>query len=108
MGTFYYKKGILDSATHYYGLVLEDKPEYPLGWYNLACVYFGQEKFPEALEAYQKCVKYDPGFGEGWLSLGNTWAKLGDTKQQMDCYTKAAQKGSENARNWFRQQNKTW
>lgn len=108
MGTFYYKKGLLDSSLHYYGLVLEAKPEYPLGWYNVGCVYYGQEKYTEAIDAYQKSVKYDPGFGEGWLSLGNTWAKLGDTKQQLECYTTAAQKGSENARNWFRQQNKTW
>lgn len=108
MGTFYYKKGILDSSLYYYGQVLEAKPEYPLGWYNLACVYFGQEKFPEAKDAYQNSVKYDPSFGEAWLSLGNTWAKLGDTAKQLECYTTAAQKGSENARNWFRQQNKTW
>lgn len=108
MGTFYYKKNMMDSSAYFYQKVLDERPNYALGWYNLGCVYFNIEEYDKALDAYQKSVDFDPSFGEAWLSLGNAWAKKGNSIKQMESYKTAAQKGSENARSWFRQQNLTW
>jgi len=108
LGTFYYQKGMMDSSIYFYHKVLNLRPDYPLGLYNLGCVYFNTGAYEEAKTQYMKAVELDPKFAESWLSLGNTWLKLGNTEKQMECYRIAAQEGSQNARNWFKQQNLNW
>ena len=66
--------------------VVENDPEDPASWFNLAKVRFDQRKLPEALEAYSRVVNM--GFGKGQnfyvASLFHSFTSLMRLKQREE------------------------
>lgn len=50
--------------------------------------YFKKGSYKAALRRYEESIKWDPNSAEGWYRLGETHAKLGDTKAAREAWTK--------------------
>ena len=57
----YYQKE-LDSATYFYGEVLELNPNYVHAWYQLGETYYEQGRIPEAAKAFGEAIKIDKDY----------------------------------------------
>lgn len=54
-----YYQNELDSATYFYGEVLDLNPQYAPAWYQLGETYYEQERISEAAKAFSEALKID-------------------------------------------------
>ena len=50
--------------------------------------YLKKGSYKAALRRYEESLKWDPNSGEAWYKLGETHAKMGDTKAAREAWTK--------------------
>ena len=70
-------------------------PEAPLpdtekvaDYYTLGNLCLQQQRYPEAIAAYQACVKANPQFGEAWNNLAIAYQNLGQNEKAMEAFRK--------------------
>ncbi len=76
-GAIYSKTGKPDKAKYCYQKAIASKAD-PRAYYNLASVYFKEEKYADARDTLQSLIKKDPRFLPAHLLLGYTYSKLGE------------------------------
>jgi tetratricopeptide (TPR) repeat protein len=57
-----YHQNELDSATYFYGEVLDKNPRYIHAWYQLGETYYDQGRIPEAAKAFSEALKLDENY----------------------------------------------
>jgi tetratricopeptide (TPR) repeat protein len=50
--------------------------------------YFKKGSFRAAAIRYAEAVKWNPGFGDAWFRLGETYEKLGEKDKAIEAYEK--------------------
>lgn len=76
-GAVYSKTGKPDKAKYCYQKAIASKPD-PRAYYNLASVYFKEEKYSHARDTLHSLLKKDARFLPAHLLLGYTYSKLGE------------------------------
>lgn len=91
-GTVYEAMGDLGSALNSYQKALKNKlyqtPQFV--HYNIAAIYFKQQKYQEAIRELQESVHIDPGYAQGYRSLGEIYLKIDDFKSALDSFEESA------------------
>jgi type IV pilus assembly protein PilF len=91
-GTVYEAMGDLTEALKSYQKALKNKlyqtPQFV--HYNIAGIYFKQQKFQEAIRELQEAVHIDPGYAQGFRSLGEIYLKIDDIKSALDSFEESA------------------
>ena len=91
-GTVYEAMGDLTEALKSYQKALKNKlyqtPQFV--HYNIAGIYFKQQKFQEAIRELQEAVHIDPGYAQGFRSLGEIYLKIDDLKSALDSFEESA------------------
>lgn len=91
LGVAYFQKGLEDSAEYEYRQALRINPLHFNSNFNLATLYFKQQRFGEALTYYAKCLVTDPNTVEAWYNRGVCFARTGQMDSTVFCMKKALQ-----------------
>jgi tetratricopeptide (TPR) repeat protein len=62
--------GRFDEAVGYYAKALKIQPKWTEGWWNLGAIFYEQDHYPEARDAFRNVVALDPKRGVAWGMLG--------------------------------------
>jgi tetratricopeptide (TPR) repeat protein len=84
--------GKLDEATETCRLAIDKDASVPLGWHTWATIgvaYFEQGKVNQAIHAYEKALKLEPGALESWFNLGVAYFENGQPSEALRCYLRA-------------------
>lgn len=65
------------------------KTETVADYYTLGNLMMQQEKYPEAIKAYESAVKLDPTFYDAWNHLAICYQDTGQNKKALDAYKKS-------------------
>jgi tetratricopeptide (TPR) repeat protein len=68
---------------------LEWNPQDAEGWYDLGRIKYNEASFSEARNAFDRCLKLDPGNVKAEDNLGMTYAKLGRTSDAISAFQSA-------------------
>jgi Flp pilus assembly protein TadD len=68
---------------------LEWNPKDAEGWYYLGRTKYNENRFEEAINAFEQCLKLDPGNVKAEHNLGLSYAGLGRTEEAINAYKKA-------------------
>ena len=63
---------------------------FPGNWIKLSDCYRNLSKYPEALEAAEKAMKWGPTCSEAWLATGKCLEKMTRYQEALNAYSKAA------------------
>ncbi|WP_019559397.1 MULTISPECIES: tetratricopeptide repeat protein [Caldimonas] len=66
----------LDEAAAQYLRLIEDRPDVPEVYNNLAVIYSRQEQYEKARQALEMAVRLQPRFAQAHENLGDVYAKL--------------------------------
>lgn len=66
--------------------ILERTPEYPPALVGLGLVYRSQERWKEAADAFERCVRVAPGYPHAALRLGEARLAAGDEDAALAAY----------------------
>ena len=66
--------------------VVNLKPKYTDGYYNLALVYSKLDQEDKAIENYIKVIQLDSNYFKAHNNLGNIYRKKGLNKKAIECY----------------------
>lgn len=80
-----------DGAIEDFQLVVSRQPENSDAYFNLAMIYFGQERVAEAERNFALAVRFDPGDAENWNNLGVARYKLGRVEEARECFQKSVE-----------------
>jgi Flp pilus assembly protein TadD len=69
--------------------MLEWAPNDSDGWYNLGRTKYNENRFAEAISAFQQCLKHDPGNIKAEDNLGLSFAGLGRNEEAAAVYQQA-------------------
>jgi Flp pilus assembly protein TadD len=69
--------------------MLEWTPSDSDGWYNLGRTKYNENRFAEAISAFQQCLKLDPGNVKAEDNLGLSFAGLGHSEEAKAAYQRA-------------------
>ena len=58
-------------------------------WFNKGVVYFENNKFEEAIMAYNEAIKIDPSLAEAFTNKGNALIVLGKYEDALKNYEEA-------------------
>jgi tetratricopeptide (TPR) repeat protein len=62
--------GRLDEAVEHYAKALKIRPNWTEGWWYVAAIFYEQDRYPEARDAFRNVVALDPKRGPAWGMLG--------------------------------------
>lgn len=68
------RQGRLDEAIQKYERLLQQVPEFALGYSNLGHLYERQRRYEEAMEAYAEAIRADPSLPQAYYNMGMLWA----------------------------------
>ncbi|MFB0566177.1 MAG: tetratricopeptide repeat protein [Candidatus Aminicenantaceae bacterium] len=91
LGMIYQQMGIIDRAEEEFLKAIADK-DYPTKekpYYNLARLFYIQEKFNEALDYAQKSIKENARFAMAYNLIGLIFEKTNNFPQAIESYTRA-------------------
>ncbi len=98
LGTILAQEGRMDEAIPVFRLLLDVKPDFAPGYYNMALAMSLKKRIPEALIYYEQALKRNPGYEEALYNLAGLMAELGRDDQAVRYYRKALQVNPANAR----------
>ncbi len=76
-------------AEHLYLQVLNSEPNNANAWCFLGMALHDQERYDEALSAYDKAMKLKPDFAIGLNNLGNTYRLMRQLDKAVECFDRA-------------------
>lgn len=59
-----------EDAISLYGQALKIKPKWPDGWWYVGAIFYQQDLYPQARDAFQNLVALEPERGPAWAMLG--------------------------------------
>lgn len=80
-----------DGAIEDFQTVIAAQPENADAYFNLAMIYFGQERVADAERNFGLAVRFSPGEAENWNNLGVARYQLGRTNEARECFQKAVE-----------------
>jgi protein O-mannosyl-transferase len=89
LGSVYMGLGRLAEAQQAYGRLVQIRPNFPQGYYNLGLVAARREEWAAAAQHYNRALELD-GQAETAKRLGDAWAKLGRLLEADQAYGQAA------------------
>jgi spermidine synthase len=78
-----------DEALALWKKSLEYDTTYGMAYGNLGSYYYGQEKLPEAISAYEKAVQLLPMLPELWYVLGSAYLAIGRSDNAIETWQNA-------------------
>jgi tetratricopeptide (TPR) repeat protein len=78
-----------DGAIEDFQEVIARQPENSDAYFNLAMIYFGQERVADAERNFAMAVRFNAGDAENWNNLGVARFQLGQAKEAQECFAKA-------------------
>ncbi|MFC2011271.1 tetratricopeptide repeat protein [Chloroflexota bacterium] len=69
-------------------------------WFEKGFALGGQDKYEEALKAYNKAIELDPQYVLAWNNKGNTLGELGRHEEALEAYNKAIEIDPKDALAW--------
>ena len=85
-GTEFSELEAFDHAEVFLGNLCELDPQSPVPWYNLAIMYGREERFQEAVQAYDHALERDPNFAPAYLQKGYCMRLMGKPLDAMRLY----------------------
>jgi len=70
-------------------------------WFEKGKEYLENEKFNEALEAFEKAIEYNPEDANVWYNKGVTLDKLGRYEEELEAFEKAIEYNPNDADTWY-------
>ncbi|HEX3249864.1 MAG TPA: tetratricopeptide repeat protein [Pyrinomonadaceae bacterium] len=67
-----------DDAVRLYGEALKIKPKWPDGWWYVGAIFYQEDLYPQARDAFDNLVALDPERGQAWAMLGLCLFQTGD------------------------------
>lgn len=94
-GDAVYQTGKHDEAEKYYKQALKYMANEHATLNNLACVFYCQERYEEAVKTLEKAIKQKEDYGLAYFNLGNCYLRMNNTKRNVELakekYCKAEQ-----------------
>lgn len=81
--------GDLVQADKWLTLAVQWDPKSVQGWYHLGRTKYNENRFEEAISAFQRCLELDPGNVKAQDNLGLSYEGLGRTDAAIAAYRKA-------------------
>jgi tetratricopeptide (TPR) repeat protein len=69
-------------------------------WFNKGLAFSAQNKYDEAIEAFNEAIKLDPKYAEAWNGKGNALAGQGKYDDAIKAYDEAIRLDPKNADSW--------
>lgn len=85
------------SARAAYQEMLTVDPENGLAWANLGAVEQQSGRIKEAIECFDKSVRFNPGLAQSWNALGLLHSARGDSYLALSMFTRAIHEAPEDA-----------
>ncbi len=89
VGADYVVLGDFPDADKWFTKSIEWDPASALGWYYLGRTKYNENRFEEAVEAFQKCLKLDPKHVKAEDNLGLCYQALGHLDDALQAYRNA-------------------
>jgi len=86
------KDELLNQAIHQYKSAIAAKQDYAAGYRSLGNIYFGQGKYREAIEEFEKALIYEPSESKKtgtYIVLGSAYGQVGSDSKAVDYLKKA-------------------
>ena len=80
-----------DGAIDDFQEVIARQPENADAYFNLAMIYFGQERVAEAERNFALAVRFNQGDAENWNNLGVARFQLGRVDEARECFQKSVE-----------------
>ena len=80
-----YAMGDMTEAFYYTEEALSINPKNSHTWNNLGVLYFSQEKYEDAAEAFEQAVSLFPNYYDALYNLRDTYEELGNTVGANEC-----------------------
>lgn len=94
-GDAVYQVNKYDAAENYYQLALSYIADDPATLNNLACTFYYQERYEQAIEALENAIAQDTTYYLAYFNLGNCYLRMGNTMKNKNLarvkYQKAQQ-----------------
>lgn len=80
---------LLQEAVVHFKKTIENYPEYPYVWHDLAKVYMMQDDIKNAIDAYRRATDADSTYATAPLELGIVLEQTGNVKEAEEAYKQA-------------------
>jgi tetratricopeptide (TPR) repeat protein len=70
-------------------------------WFSMGMDYYSQNKFEEAVQAYNRAIEIDPQDAEAWNNKGTALGVLGRYDEAIQAFEKAIEINSSYAEAWY-------
>ena len=80
------KVGDVEKAIDTYNDIIDINPYYADAWFNLGQVFLGQNRYRQALHAYEMCLTIDDSDSLVWLQKGHAHFSLDEFHEAIECY----------------------
>ncbi len=91
IGEIYVKQDNMEKAREYFVKSIDLNPKNEILAYNVAEIFFGNNKNQEALVYYQKASQIKPDWSIPFLKMGYVYLNLGDMQKAVENFTKFVQ-----------------
>lgn len=88
-GWFYYYLGFYSDAVFYFNKVIENAPDYVMGYLSLGITYDTINNSSKAIESYLAALEIDGEYPDIWNNLGITFFNIGDISNSKFCFDTA-------------------
>ena len=88
-GVQLYQESKFDQAIAAFEAVLQDKPDFAEGYYNLGMANLHKGEYDNALAAMEKAIELKPDFLEAYFGIGQIYVEKGEYERAIDIFKRA-------------------
>ncbi len=107
LGNLYYREKKLDSALHYYNMVIDQNPLFKLAYQYKGLALTEQRRYQEAALAYTRYIQLDDQSEEIYFRRAVLYNELGQLSKALGDWTKVLELNPDNQEAW-RNRGLTW